>query len=262
VAFDMLPPEEAQERWPGIRFDGQVLYHPDGGRCLADLAVRTLQDRAAAHGAEVHFDVGPARVEVDGDGHGDGVLVTAPGGEWKAGVAVVTAGPWIERVLAGTPAADRLPPMVVSHEQVQHFAPVADLDRPEYWPSFIHHRHPWRYGLLSPSEGMKVATHLCTTVMDPDNEAEWDPERERSDVDYVERWFPGLDPKPRHKATCIYTNAPDEEFVFERVGPVVVGSTCSGHGFKFTPVVGRLLADLAEGTVERVSVREAGERSP
>jgi sarcosine oxidase len=260
AAFEMLPPEEAEERWPGMRFDDQVLFHPDGGRCLADRTVRTLQDRAAAHGAEVHFDVGPARLELD-DG-GDGVRVTAPSGEWRAGVAVVTAGPWVERVVAGTPAAEQIPPMLVTHEQIQHFAPVADLDRPELWPSFIHHRHPWHYGLLSPDEGMKVATHLCTAEFDPDKDPVWDVDRERSDVAYVERWFPGLEPRPVHKATCIYTNAPDEDFVFERAGPIVVGSTCSGHGFKFTPVVGRLLADLAEGRVERVSVREAGERSP
>ena len=45
--------------------------------------------------------------------------------------------------------------------------------------------------------------------------------------------------------TCLYTNTADEEFVLERHGRVVVGSACSGHGFKFAPVVGRTLAALA-----------------
>jgi sarcosine oxidase len=45
--------------------------------------------------------------------------------------------------------------------------------------------------------------------------------------------------------TCLYTNTSDEEFVLERHGRVVVGSACSGHGFKFAPIVGRTLAALA-----------------
>jgi sarcosine oxidase len=48
-----------------------------------------------------------------------------------------------------------------------------------------------------------------------------------------------------HTAECLYTTTPDESFVFERAGRVVVGSACSGHGFKFTPAIGRKLADLA-----------------
>jgi len=62
---------------------------------------------------------------------------------------------------------------------------------------------------------------------------------------YVEDWFPGLDPTPIRPATCLYTTTPTQDFVLERRGPIVVGSPCSGHGFKFTPLIGRRLADLA-----------------
>jgi sarcosine oxidase len=47
--------------------------------------------------------------------------------------------------------------------------------------------------------------------------------------------------------TCLYTNTPDEDFVLDRRGPIVIGSPCSGHGFKFTPLIGRILADLVTG---------------
>ncbi len=50
---------------------------------------------------------------------------------------------------------------------------------------------------------------------------------------------------------CLYTNTPDSNFVID-VHPAVPGvafaSACSGHGFKFAPVVGEILADLATGT--------------
>ena len=44
---------------------------------------------------------------------------------------------------------------------------------------------------------------------------------------------------------CGYTA--DESFILERRGPVVVGSACSGHGFKFAPLIGERLAQLAKG---------------
>jgi sarcosine oxidase len=61
----------------------------------------------------------------------------------------------------------------------------------------------------------------------------------------VRERLPGVDPEPAGSDTCLYTSTVDEEFVFERRGRVVVGSACSGHGFKFAPAVGRRLAELA-----------------
>ena len=61
----------------------------------------------------------------------------------------------------------------------------------------------------------------------------------------------GARPLPRRRpragggGACLYTTTADERFVLERRGRVVVGSPCSGHGFKFAPLVGRRLAELA-----------------
>jgi sarcosine oxidase len=57
----------------------------------------------------------------------------------------------------------------------------------------------------------------------------------------------------RPPETCLYTNTPDGEFVLDRVGPFVVGSPCSGHGFKFAPLIGKILADMA--TREPIALR-------
>ncbi|HWX08987.1 MAG TPA: hypothetical protein VNY33_03325, partial [Gaiellaceae bacterium] len=57
--------------------------------------------------------------------------------------------------------------------------------------------------------------------------------------------LPEVDPEPIGAESCLYTSTADGSFVLERRGRVVVGSACSGHGFKFAPIVGRRLADLA-----------------
>jgi sarcosine oxidase len=62
----------------------------------------------------------------------------------------------------------------------------------------------------------------------------------------VARLLPGLHPQPVASERCVYDNSPDADFVLDRVGNVVVGCGTSGHGFKFGPLLGELLADLAE----------------
>ena len=113
------------------------------------------------------------------------------------------------------------------------------------WPSFIHHRAPWTYGLLTPGVGVKVGLHHTGPRVEPDSAASLDDAMATAAADYVRRWFPGLDPTPLEPSRCLYTTTPDESFVLERHGPIVVGSPCSGHGFKFTPRIGQILADLA-----------------
>ncbi|MEW1615700.1 MULTISPECIES: hypothetical protein [unclassified Streptomyces] len=66
-------------------------------------------------------------------------------------------------------------------------------------------------------------------------------------ADYVSRWIPGCEATPRGEAACLYTSTPDENFLLDRVGPVVVCSPCSGHGAKFTPLIGELAVDLVTG---------------
>ncbi len=233
AAHEVIHAAAARERWPGMRFEDNVVFHQDGGRCRADDAVRALQDRAAALGADVRFNTGRAALRATSRG----VEVDAAGQTFRAPVAVVTAGAWVRDVVG-----DELAPDVkVTQEQIQHFAPRVDGE----WPSFIHHGQPWLYGLLAPGEGVKVAEHHVGPVVDPDRRPPRDPAAEATVVRYVEQWFPGLDPTPVRVAECLYTTTPDESFVIERRGPVVIGSPCSGHGFKFTPLIGRRLADLA-----------------
>lgn len=240
--FELLSPAAASRRWPGMRFDGTVLHQPDGGRCLADRAVRALQDRASALGADLRFSVGPASLRTTGDG----VVVRAADEEWRSRTAVVTAGPWVKQVLAGAGLATRLPPLRVVQDQVQHFQSRQGY-KPHRWPSFIHHRPPWHYGLFAAQQGVKVACGDASVEGDPDARPPHDDGRESAVVGYVRAWLPGLDPLPRHRALCLSTLTPNRGFILDRAGPVVIGSPCSGHGFKFAPLVGRLLADLATG---------------
>ena len=115
------------------------------------------------------------------------------------------------------------------------------------WPSFVHHpvdvEIPEAYGLLTPGEGVKVGFHGVGEEVDPDARR-FEPVRQRELAAYVREWFPGLDPGTATPISCTYTSTPDEAFVLDRRGRVVVGAGFSGQGFKFAPGVGATLADL------------------
>jgi sarcosine oxidase len=66
-------------------------------------------------------------------------------------------------------------------------------------------------------------------------------------LQFVRSKIPGLLPDPVGELTCLYTSTASEDFILDRQGPFVVCSPCSGHGAKFAPLVGEIVADLAEG---------------
>ena len=135
--------------------------------------------------------------------------------------------------------------MRVTQESVFHFAP---REEPSWWPSLIHHGDPFVYGLETPGLGVKLAEHHTGPEVDPSTrDGVVDPGSRERIVQFVEQWMPGLVPVPVDEVTCLYTTTATEDFVIDRVGPVVVASPCSGHGFKFAPLVGRLIAEVVDG---------------
>jgi sarcosine oxidase len=100
------------------------------------------------------------------------------------------------------------------------------------------------FALAAPGRGVKAGLHHSGPAADPDEEARTDARVAAWAADWVASRYANAG-EQRGAETCLYTNTADEEFVLERHGRIVVGSACSGHGFKFAPVVGRTLAALA-----------------
>jgi sarcosine oxidase len=101
------------------------------------------------------------------------------------------------------------------------------------------------YGLHDPDHGLKVGSHKCGTPADPDVVAGPDPGLVEEIAEWTAERFPRANPEPKDAQSCFYTTTDDERFILERHGRIVVGSACSGHGFKFAPAVGERLAALA-----------------
>lgn len=253
---ELVPNAAARERWPGIAFEGEdVLHAVDAGRVHAATALEALVDEARASSADLRF--GHRVVDlVEHPGH---VTVTAetPDGataSFEAGSAVVAAGAWSERVLGGLVP---LPRLTVTEVHPAHFA-----FHPEHaglesgWPSFNHFRggaatdprEGAAYSMLTPGEGVKIGLHVTGEGIDPDRRTFRGSDAWRARVAaYVAEFVPALDPASGVELSCTYTSTESGDFVLDRVGRVVVGAGFSGHGFKFVPAIGRVLADAAQG---------------
>ncbi|WP_416966663.1 FAD-dependent oxidoreductase [Streptomyces sp. 4F14] len=243
VPYELLGAQAASERWPFVRFDGPVLYHPGAGVVDADATVAACVRRARELGAQVLAGVRVVGVE-------GGRVRLADGREVVAETVVVAAGAWLPDL--GLSVV--LPELRVTQQQVFHFRQRRPDDE---WPVLVaKDANTQVYGLPSGSDGgaapaMKVAEHDRGTPTSADTRSGIpDPGSRTRVTALVEERLPGLEPAPVAEATCLYTTTPDEDFVLDRHGFLVIVSPCSGHGAKFTPLIGAMAADLATGEAE------------
>lgn len=232
AAFELVDRAEAARRW-GLALDPgeQALFQPDGGIALADRTLAALEGSLREHAGEVLEE---ARV-VELVESSDGVQVELEGSAIGAGAVVVTAGAWAPRLVELVDASP-------TRETTAYFAYEGEV------PSLIDTTVPAGaigYALGAPGRGTKASVHKTGSRTDPDAPGEPDHTIALATGEWLARRLPGFPVEPTHVETCVYTNLADDRFTCEQRGRVVVGSPCSGHGFKYAPLIGRNLARLA-----------------
>jgi monomeric sarcosine oxidase len=221
--FELLDADAARRRWPvGVPDGWTPLFQPEAGIVRADLAHRAFVESALAHGARLEEN---ARIDSPDDLDTD--------------VVIVTAGAWVTRFFPDLPVR-------TTRETVAYFR----RDGPAL-PSIVQIHPETRghamYSLHDPIHGLKTGAHHQGVDADPDQPGEPDPALVARIAEWVSRTYLDADPEPVVAETCMYTTTPNEHFILERRGRVVIGSPCSGHGFKFAPAIGTRLASLATG---------------
>jgi sarcosine oxidase len=228
IRVELLDAEEVVRRFPMVvPPDGSMaVFQPDGSILRADKARHALFASARAAGAEL---IEGRRIEDLEELEDEDVVV-------------VTAGAWAKDLLA---RADIDLPVRPTSETVCYFQLATDRPVPsivDFKPGGLGHG---TYALADPVHGLKLGIHRSGRPLDPDEQPGPDPALVERMREAAARYFPTADNDPAAVDTCLYTNTDDERFILERYGRIVVGSACSGHGFKFAPVVGERLAELA-----------------
>jgi len=242
VRYDELDDRDVTRLFPEMRPqpDAPAIFQPDGAVILARRSIVLQVRLATAAGAVVHEGEKCVALATQGDG----VRAFTRRRRIDADIAVVCAGPWSLPLLV--PLGLRLP-LQAGLAQVTSFRSL--YPGWEQRPGLMERTSgPGVYGMPECGRGYKLgwATINPMTFWKASKVRPYDRENEQALVERVREDFPGFDPTPlRHEAGPI-TLVPDELFVIDRRGPIVVGAACIGHAFKFSPALGELFADLAE----------------
>jgi sarcosine oxidase len=268
LRHDALTAAELMRRFPAFRMPPEhvAVVQPDGGFLDIEPSIAAQIALATAAGAEIRSGEAVRAIEP----RAGLVRIISERGVVEAGAAIVAAGAWMPALLPELAATLRATREVVGWFEVAD----ADLFSAGRCPVFIiESRHGMHYG-IPPRGGagvgaaIKVAKHHHRgETVDPDTcDRTVSAQDEALIRAAVADHLPAANGPLKAAETCLYTMTPDGHFLIDRLpgAPnIIAASPCSGHGFKFAPVIGEILADLATtGTtahdIARFSLRRFG----
>lgn len=261
LQHEVLGPEEVLRRHPAYRLPPgfQVLHETQAGTLHPEECIRAHVDLARHHGAEVlehaqveSWEALPAASGGLSSGAAAVEVRTAGGGRLEARALVLAAGGWM-----GGLAPELGPLLQVERQVVVWLRPppeaAADFGAVQFPVFLLQDGEGYLYGF--PVDGHGIKFGLYHHLREHGTADELDRTVAEGDVallrSWAERYWPALQGAAVGRAeACLFTNTPDGHFLVDRHPrhpQVVLCSACSGHGFKFAPVIGAHVADLVQG---------------
>lgn len=247
LPIEVLSPEQIHQRFPVLHPNEhmEATFDPRAGGLFPEESVQAHLDEAIKAGADLRFDEPITRWRPDREG--GTVQVETKSGTFEAKQLVFTAGAWLPELVSKLKL-----PMWIERQVLFWLEPRANADafKPEnmgnhgweYEPAHSFYAQP-NYG-----EGVKVALHHDGRSSHPDTlDRVVTAEDESALREQVERYVPDLNGKLLNSAVCMYTDTPDLHFLIDRHPGhknILLISPCSGHGFKFSAVMGEIVADM------------------
>jgi len=240
----VLSPDEVRHRFPAYRLqpDQVAVLDLEAGFIQPELCVRAHLKRAASHGAKCLFGNPVVSFEI----LQNRAIVRTRQNRFECSKVILTTGAWMHDFVEF--------PMTIERVTNSWFQPTGDNCTPDHCPPFIQEAPDGicSYGCPDMGYGFKVGLHhVGPTVSHPDF---LDRESGPSDEAPVRKVLATLIPEAAgtclKTTVCMYSNLPNERFLIDYYhgndsSCIVVGSACSGHGFKASSAIGESLAALA-----------------
>ena len=239
----LLSSDEVRRHYPAYHLqpDQVALMDLEAGYIQPELCVRTHLRRAAMHGARCQFGT-PVLSCSKQKGL---ITVKTHLDTFETPQVILTTGAWMR---------DFAPvPMMVERVTNSWFLPTGSNCTPEICPPFIMEGTDGTksYGCPDLGSGFKIGMHHAgQLVSHPDHISRIVvPEDEAHVRRIIETILPEAAGVCLKTTVCMYSNTPDKNYLIDRLNGddphFVVGSACSGHGFKASSAVGESLASLA-----------------
>ena len=238
---------EAMRRWPGMggEEDWQAVIEKNAGFLRVEACVEAHLESAKKLGAQLQHSLEVQSWRSDGDS----VEVRTTNGVERAARLLIASGPWSHQAV---PALQ--PHLRILLKQQYWMHPSRDgMTLEDGFPCFFHETPDgFFYGFPAMGDsGVKVARHSGGIEIDsPTPDVQVDKEDRRLVDTYLRKYMPGVQPQLVSQAKCYYSTTPDEHFIVDRLPQdenVTVVAGLSGHGFKFTSVLGEIAGRLTVG---------------
>lgn len=246
LPFETLTAQGVNERFPAWNLpdDFEANLDPEGGVLLVENVFKAFRSELEAAGGRI-VENSPV---ISWSASDTGVEVQTADDTYSGKHLIVTAGAWAGKMLADL----KLPLVPVRKPVIWYETDDVELYRAERFPPFIIDCDiDVYYGLPAVgADGVKMGNHTDMDQIDPDN---FQRESQEGDItaafsEFVTTMLNGAHPRSLDTGMCMYTMTPDEDFIIDHhpvYGNVSIAAGFSGHGFKFAPVVGEHLANLA-----------------
>jgi sarcosine oxidase len=245
VEHEVLTAEELRLRYPGLGLSDEnvAVLEPRAGVLFPEACVAALHDRARRVGARIEYENGAEAWKSEASG----IEVVTERGRRRAGHLVLAAGAWLTALVP-----DLALPLEVERQWTAWFEHDGSYQSTDF-PLTLWELSGGRllYSCPDVGFGLKVGFHHGGRVVDGDRV-----NREVSAAELeslravVSGSFPRVSSALERTRVCLYTNTPDRDFIVDlhpADARVAIASACSGHGFKFGPAVGEVIADLLLG---------------
>jgi len=250
LPHEVLSAADLRRRFPAFAPDVATIavWEPRAGILFPELAIQSHLELARKCGATLQCD----EPVLHWESNGQSSRVSTVKGSYRADRLLISAGAWTGSLLPAVPL-----PLRVERQVLCWFEPGShpELFQPKRCPIFIWEHAPGRffYGFPDLGEGVKVAIHHEGEETQPESlRREVQPDDIAPVKALLQQYVPAAAGPLRSAEVCMYTNTPDAHFIFglhPASSQVLIASPCSGHGFKFSPVIGELAATLLGGEV-------------
>lgn len=246
LPLDVLDSSEVNKRWPGVTLPNDFVgcFEPTSGVLKCEECIDAYRELAEQHGASILTNSKVKEIEV----HGKKVTVKTEEQTFYSEALVVSAGAWSSNLLSMLELKLPLKPV---RKTFAWFEADEHLYNHRDFPAFAFETSQGLYyGFPSiDGSGLKVGRHDGGEEINPDESIRGFGEIEEDEGDLIQFLNAYMPSKQQLKygKTCMYTLTPDEDFIIDlhpAYPNVAIASGFSGHGFKFSSVVGQILSEL------------------
>jgi sarcosine oxidase len=252
IAYEYLTFADLQKRFPAFRpSPGTVgVLETEAGILFPEECITTFLEQAAKNGAILRYnetvsDIIPQQ---------DKVTIITSKGRYETEKLIISAGAWTGKLAA---ALGLHLPLTIARQVLYWFTNKNSRSQPYFLPDslpvYIWEYLPGKmfYGFPDLGEGIKIAYHHAGQPIKPDELTQAVSPQEIDDIKEMANTYLNMEAVFNYSSVCMYTNTPDGNFIIDyhpEYKNIIIASPCSGHGFKFSSLTGKLLSEMATDT--------------